>query len=174
MTMTRLDATHLETLSPATETAVKEMIRRNLSTYEEAGSVLASMFRRLNDFGRVYGATGARYFVLRDDADGPVVGGAGLGGLAGLPPSEGIGEVRDLVIEKSHRGRGLGALLLRHCIGEAKALGYRRLYLETTPTMESAQKLFTRFGFRPVTPNERNVGAGGNAPVPCYYILETL
>jgi hypothetical protein len=39
--------------------------------------------------------------------------------------------------------------------------------------MERAQKLFMRFGFRPVTSAQES-GKSGTEKLPCYYILEQL
>lgn len=165
----------IEPITPETEPFVKDLIRRNLQGYEEAGSVLASTFRRLRDLISTYKAEGSTFFVLRDMTEsGTIIGAAGIGSLHGLPPSEGLGEVRDLVLEEGYRGRGLGARLLKRCVEEAKSLGYKRLYLETTPQMEKAQKLFLRFGFRPVTQAQTDLRGGQDAKVPCYFILETL
>jgi putative acetyltransferase len=172
-----LDDVIIETLTTETEPGVKDLIRRNLQHYDEAGSVLASTFRRLADLYNVYRQPGSRFFVLRDAKapGGPCVGAAGLGSLHGLPPSEGVGELRDLVLEEHYRGRGLGARLIKRCIEEAKALGYKRLYLETTPQMEKAQKLFIRFGFRPVTQASSEAAPLREArAIPCYFILDTL
>lgn len=164
----------IETITPETAPLLKDLIGRNLQGYDEAGSVLAATFRRLADLMRVYQAEGARFFVLKDMTDGArIIGGAGIGALHGLPPSEGLGEVRDLVLEEVYRGKGLGARLLKRCVDEAKALGYKRLYLETTPQMENAQKLFLRFGFRPVT-QAAHMDLRGGQSVPCYFILENL
>jgi len=171
----------IETLTPEAEPLVKDLIRRNLQDYEEAGSVLAATFRRLNNLQAVYRAEGSRFFIARDmKTGGTLIGGAGIGTLHGLPPSEGLGEVRDLVLEEAYRGRGLGTRLLKRCVEEAKNLGYKRLYLETTPQMQKAQKLFIRFGFRPVTqaqsPEVRDASGAAAAldTVPCYFILESL
>ena len=163
----------IETITPETEPYVKDLIRRNLQGYEEAGSVLAATFRRLGDLLTVYRAEGSRFFIIRDmRQNGICIGGAGIGSLHGLPPSEGLGEVRDLVLEENCRGKGLGGRLLKRCVEEAKALGYKRLYLETTPQMETAQKLFIRFGFRAVTQAQTDLRA--ETKVPCYFILENL
>jgi putative acetyltransferase len=160
----------IEAITGADEADVQSLIRRNLSGYDEAGSVLASTFRRLKSLISVYTAEGARFFVLRNVRDGgKIIGGAGIGSLHGLSPREGLGEVRDLVLEKEYRGQGLGARLLKRCVEEGRALGYKRLYLETTPAMEKAQKLFLRFGFRPVTQAQAD---GSPEKVPCYFILE--
>jgi len=168
----------IETITPDTEECVKDLIRRNLLGYDEAGSVLASTFRRLNNLLTVYRQEGARFFVIKHMRDGgQCIGGAGIGALHGLPPSEGLGEVRDLVLEEQYRGRGLGGRLLKRCVEEARQLGYKRLYLETTPQMEKAQKLFVRFGFRPITQAQaelKDKGAAAAGGVPCYFILDDL
>jgi putative acetyltransferase len=163
----------IEPLGAGSEELAADLIRRNLLGYEEAGTVLGATYRRLADFKTVYTAPGAVFFVARDvRRDGLCIGGAGLGSLHGLPPSEGLGEIRDLVVEASHRGQGVGARLLKRCVEEAVKFGYQRLYLETTPQMEHAQKLFIRFGFRPVTQAQESKGAAEK--MAGYYILENL
>lgn len=163
----------IEPIQDGEEWSACDIIRRNLQVYEEAGSVLASTFRRLDGFHAVYTAPGARYLVAKDQVrEGLCVGGVGIGPLQGLPPEEGVGEIRDLVLEEIYRGRGIGSRLLKRAIEEARKLGYRRLYLETTPQMHNARQLFLRFGFRPVT------GGGEKADLierlPCYFVLEEL
>ena len=167
--------TDISPLRKDEETVMVNLIRRNLDAFEEAGSVLASAFRRIEKLYDTYNQEGSVYLVVRDTNSGASVGGAGLGPLAGLSVTEGIGEIRELVLEPTYRRRGIGALILRNCLEKARDLGYRRIYLETTPQMETAQKLFQRFGFRPVT------GRGGKAPtkhgpagLPCYFMLENL
>ncbi len=169
-----VDDVLIETISAETEPQMRDLIHRNLQGYEEAGSVLAATFRRLGNLLDIYVAEGSRFFVIRDmRQNGTCIGGAGIGSLHGLPPSEGLGEVRDLVLEEKYRGQGLGSRLLKRCVEEAKILGYKRLYLETTPQMENAQKLFIRFGFRAVTQAQSDLRTD-IAKVPCYFILETL
>jgi putative acetyltransferase len=104
--------------------------------------------------------------------DAPI-GCVGLGPLHGLPSSEGVGEIRDLIVEEPYRGRGLGSKLLHLCINDAKQLGYKQLYLETTQNMTSAQRLFVRTGFRPVTGQAWQTPANPEE-MPCYFLMETL
>lgn len=156
------------------QAAVTDIIRGGIGAYDEAGTVLASTFRRLEDVFSVYDAPGSIYIVARDKGNhGMIIGGAGLGPLHGLSPSEGLGEIRDLVVNPQWRGHGIGARLIKRSLDEAKRLGYQRLYLETTPQMEQARKLFIRYGFRPVTTGSPKVGQTGDT-MPCYYILESL
>ena len=163
----------IEIMNESDIPAMREMIRRNMAAYEEAGSVLASTFRRLETFAELYVAVGSCFIVARDQGrDGLCIGGAGIGPLQGLSPAEGLGEIRDLVVEPTYRGHGIGARLLKRCLDEAKRLGYSRLYLESTPQMEHAQKLFLRFGFRPVTTGASKISKEG--VMPCYYLMEHL
>ena len=163
----------IEPLNQLDVPTASEMVRQGIGAYEEAGTVLASTFRRLEKFRDVYDAPGSAYITAKDKRlHGTVIGGAGLGPLHGLAPSEGLGEIRDLVVNPEWRGHGIGARLLKRCLEDAKRLGYQRLYLEATPQMEKARKLFMRYGFRPVTTGGAKIGQGSS--MPCYYILETL
>lgn len=158
---------------------VAQLIRSTMSQHAEAGSVIASTLRRISDFQGTYRQEGCLYFVARDmSRDGVCIGGAGIGPLHGLPLSEGVGEVRDIVVTDQYRSRGIGTSLLKRCLNEARKLGYKRLYLEATPDMKIAQKLFQRFGFRPVTQGALNLDSapgqqeGDNSP--CYYLIDHL
>lgn len=162
----------IEEMNAEDVAAVREMIRRNLGDYDEAGTVLASTFRRLEQLASVYTTPGSVFMVAREQGNGAYVGGAGIGPLQGLSPAEGLGEIRDLVVEPLYRGFGIGARLLKRCLDEAKRIGYERLYLETTPQMEHAQKLFIRNGFRPVTTGASRLSK--TDIMPCYYLLENL
>lgn len=162
----------IEEMNASDVPAVREMIRRNLGDYEEAGTVLASTFRRLEQLELMYTTPGSVFLVAREQGNGMCVGGAGIGPLQGLSPAEGLGEIRDMVVEPLFRGLGIGARLLKRCLNEAKRIGYERLYLETTPQMEHAQKLFIRNGFRPVTTGANRLSKA--EIMPCYYLLENL
>ncbi len=163
----------ISTMTAADLTAVCEMVRRGIGAYEEAGNVLASTFRRLDNFLAIYESPGSVYFVARDRRTPEIIlGGAGVGPLHGLSPLECLGEIRDLVVNPDSRGNGIGARLLKRCLDESKLLGYQRLYLETTSEMEQARKLFIRNGFRAVTTGAPKVGQGDH--MPCYYLLESL
>ena len=76
---------------------------------------------------------------------GDVVGTAGVRRLE----SE-VGELKRMWIRPAHQGRGLGRRLLEACLDEARALGLRRVRLDTQARMEAAQALYRAYGFREI------------------------
>ena len=170
----------VESLSPETACRIVDLIKQNIGPYGKSGNVIASTYRRLEDLRGTYDQDGAHFYVAKDVRSNICIGGVGLGSLHGLPISEGFGEIRDLVIERDYRGKGIGARLLDMAIDKAMSIGYDVLYLEVTPNMVTAQKLFRRFGFRPVTleaeqehaPWHIQGNALSNQEIECYYLLE--
>ena len=77
--------------------------------------------------------------------DGRVAGCAGL-----RQEADGIGEVKRLFVRPAYRGHHVGKVLLERIIGDAKAIGYTRLVLDTMPQMAHAVRLYTSLGFRDI------------------------
>ena len=59
------------------------------------------------------------------------------------------GLLHDLLVDPDHRGRGIGRRLLDETLSVLRAKGARQIVLSTAERNESAQRLFTRVGFRP-------------------------
>ena len=98
--------------------------------------------------------------------------GAELLGCAALRELDGWhGEVKSMRTTAAHRGRGVGAALMRRIFEQAEQRGYRRLSLETgsQPEFAPARALYRRFGFVPCGP------FGGYAEDPCStFMTRTL
>ena len=75
---------------------------------------------------------------------------AGCVALRGL--EEGACEMKRLWVRPAHRRAGLGRLLVETVLGEALRIGYRRIRLDTLPSMKSAQTLYESLGFRDIAP----------------------
>ena len=92
---------------------------------------------------------------LRDPADNVPVGCVALRPVAGVPD---MCEMKRLYLRPVARGKGLGRHLAVAAMDEARHLGYRRMFLDTLPTLVEAQALYRSLGFR-------QVGTAGSDPV---------
>ncbi len=92
-------------------------------------------------------------------------GGSRLGCVGVREFAPDTGEVKRLYVRAIARGRGLGRLLAEGAVAQARTLGYRRLVLDTLPTMAAAHSLYGALGFRPIEPYRFN-------PVPGTAFLE--
>jgi ribosomal protein S18 acetylase RimI-like enzyme len=59
-----------------------------------------------------------------------------------------LGSIQNVGITATHRGRGLGSLLLWHSLAGFKRAGIERVYLEVSADNSGACRLYERIGFR--------------------------
>jgi len=83
-------------------------------------------------------------FELLEDARGNLLGTCGL-----YPISDETVELRKMYFSISLRGRGMGKKTLARMIEKARALGYKKIYLETASVLKEAVALYEKFGFLP-------------------------
>ncbi len=106
-----------------------------INQYAEQGQMLP---RSLNELYE-----NLRDFTVYEDA-------SGIAGVCALHVSwEGLAEVRSLAVRKDLTGRGIGSLLVRHCLDDAQALGAERVFVLTYQ-----EAFFRKLGFEQVDKKE--------------------
>jgi len=101
----------------------------------------------------VYDGARGRLLVV-EDPGGLVVGTAAVRVL-----EPGVGEVKRMWIRPAHQGKGLGRPLMDACLAEARALGCRRLRLDSEDRLAAAVHLYRTYGFTEIPDYNGNTRA---------------
>jgi putative acetyltransferase len=73
-----------------------------------------------------------------------------VGIVAYRPLERGICEMKRLYLLPRFRGTGLGRLLVEELVCDARSQGFRRMVLDTLPSMRPAQAVYSATGFQPI------------------------
>jgi len=116
--------------------------------FQDFDSELAAM-------ATMYGAPSGGIVLARDDRTGEAVGCVAIRRI-----DDRTAELKRMYVCPAFRKLGLGRTLLERAIRLARALSYRRIRLDTLPTMTQAIALYREFGFREIEPYRYNPEKG--------------
>lgn len=68
-------------------------------------------------------------------------------------------ELKSLYLSAKYQGNGYGKKLLLHAIANARAAGFRKMYLDSLSTSTKALELYRRTGFKDTTKYNSNIFA---------------
>ena len=142
-----LDLTPVKIIPAATPADV-EQARRLFREYETSLGVdlcFQGFERELTELPGKYAPPRGRLLLALDDA-------TPTGCVALRPLADSVCEMKRLYVRPSARGTRLGRLLAETIIGEARAIGYARMRLDTLPTMREAIGLYRALGFVEIAP----------------------
>ena len=137
---------------PAATPADVEQARRLFREYETSLGVdlcFQGFEQELAGLPGKYAPPRGRLLLALDDA-------TPTGCVALRPLADSVCEMKRLYVRPSARGTRLGRLLAETIIGEARAIGYARMRLDTLPTMREAIRLYRSLGFVEVAPYYAN------------------
>lgn len=143
-------------ISDASDTTAVEIARGLFREYQEALGVdlgFQDFETELRTLPGDYAPPRGRLLLALED-------GAPAGCVAMRPLKTGTCEMKRLYVRPEYRAVGLGRQLAERVIAEARSAGYRRMYLDTLPTMQGAQRLYESLGFQEVPPYRYNPIAG--------------
>ncbi len=141
--MTASDAFQIRPIAVVDDPAMAHVIRTVMPEFGAGGEGFAIHDPEVDAMHAAYTQPGTAYFVV--EREGRVMGGAGIGALAGEDGT--VCELRKMYFLPELRGLGAGHALMRRCLEAAHALGFSRCYIETLTGMDGAQALYLKSGF---------------------------
>lgn len=151
---------HLEEveITPITrldDPGVADLIRSVMPEFGANGPGFAIADPEVQQMSVAYGVPRSGYWVVKNQST--ILGAGGYAQLTGA--SETICELRKMYFRQELRGKGFGSKLMEIILEAAGRDKFERCYLETLETMQDAQKLYMKFGFKRL---EKPMGSTGH------------
>ncbi|MDP9159183.1 MAG: GNAT family N-acetyltransferase [Acidobacteriota bacterium] len=87
------------------------------------------------------------------------------GCVAMRPLDSSVAEMKRLYVRQRYQGSRIGRMLVSELVERATRIGYRKIRLDTVPSMKAAINLYLSMGFYPIAPYREN-------PIPGTAYLE--
>ncbi|PUZ22657.1 GNAT family N-acetyltransferase [Chitinophaga parva] len=144
----------IRSIAPGDNAALAHIVRAALREHNMAKPGTVYTDESTDHLYELYQAPRAAYFVAEEN--GEILGGAGIGALEGD-----VCELQKMYLAPAARGKGLGKKLILQSLAFAKANGYTQCYLETSPELAQAVKVYAHLGFRDLPGPLGNTGHFG-------------
>jgi GNAT superfamily N-acetyltransferase len=115
--------------------------------------------REVTSLPGLYAPPRGTLLLALEDGTG-VVGRGAVGCVAVRRWDEGACEMKRLYVRPEFRGCGAGCALVNELIVAARSMGYRRMLLDTLPSMQKAQELYRSLGFHEIPPYRKKCVPG--------------
>jgi putative acetyltransferase len=145
--------------------AMANIIRTVMPEFGASGQGFAIHDNEVDSMFEAYTQPRCAYYVCA--IEGMVVGGGGIGPLAG--GDENICELKKMYFLPAGRGKGFGKQVLLQCLKAARNIGFEFCYLETFNTMQDAMRLYEKAGFKKIP---GPLGNTGHFACDTFYLIE--
>ncbi len=145
----------LRPIRPEDNARVAHIIRTVMTEYGAVGEGYSIQDAEVSAMFEAYDHPRA-YFLVLEKPDGEIVGCGGIAPLRGGDPD--TCELKKMYFFPEARGQGMGRKLVAILEAEARARGFRYMYLETIAAMQEANHLYNRLEFEPLPGPMGNTG----------------
>lgn len=140
-------------LSEETISQARNLFREYASTIG-VEVCLGDFERELASLPGLYAPPSGRLLLAIQESPGNPGEAIGCAALRKLEPD--VCELKRLYVRLVFRGKGAARELVKELIAEARSIGYKKMLLDTLPSMEEAHKLYRTFGFREIPSYQKN------------------
>ena len=133
----------IRTIQPSDNHELARIIRTTLAEFGANHPGTVYFDAATDKLSELFGTDKSTYFVA--EINGNIVGGGGIFPTEGLP--DGTCELVKMYLVPEARGKGLGRLIIEHCLKSAAEYGFRSVYLESMPELKLALRIYEKFGF---------------------------
>jgi GNAT superfamily N-acetyltransferase len=134
--------------------AQARILFREYATTTGVEVCLVDYERELASLPGLYAPPSGRLLLAIKESAGSAKEPIGCAALRQFEP--GACELKRLYVRHAFRGQGAGRELVRDLIAEARSIGYRRMLLDTLPSMQEAHKIYRALGFREIPAYQKN------------------
>ena len=116
-------------------------------------------FRRLNlEWLEKYGLAEQHDFEVLDNPHATILDGGGylylarengiiIGSAALVNEHDGVYELAKMAVDTAFRGKGIGKMLMEHCLQKAKEIKARKIFLYSNSQLATAINMYEKYGF---------------------------